>query len=100
MQHVGLADPAVTRVAAIVHDLDLKDGRFGAVDAPTVGAVIDGLQLAYADDDELLEQGMVLFDALWRAFGRLTRLSGPRKVARAARASSNVRKSVSRRKKR
>jgi hypothetical protein len=96
----GLADPAVTRVAAIVHDLDLKDGRFGAVDAPTIGAVIDGLQLAYADDDELLEQGMVLFDALWRAFGRLTHLSGPRKVARATRASRTGRTRVSRKTKR
>lgn len=58
------------RVAAIVHDLDLKDGRFGAPEAPTVGQLIDGLQLSHDSDDELLEHGMGLFDALYRAFTR------------------------------
>ena len=48
----------MARIAAIVHDLDLKDGRFGAPEAATVGTVIEGLQLAHADDDALLSQGM------------------------------------------
>lgn len=64
----GITDPAVARLAAIVHDLDLKDGRFGAADAPTVGHIIDGLQLAHESDDELLERGVSLFDALHRAY--------------------------------
>jgi hypothetical protein len=63
-----LHDAALTRVAAIVHDLDLKDGRFGAPEASTVGAMIDGLQLAHHRDTELLAQGMALFDALYRSF--------------------------------
>ena len=53
----GIRDPAVARIAAIVHDLDLKDGRFGAPEATTVGTLIEGLQLATADDDTLLERG-------------------------------------------
>ena len=51
--------PAIKRLAQIVHDLDLKDGRFGAPEAATVGAVIEGLQLAHEDDDALLAQGIV-----------------------------------------
>jgi hypothetical protein len=78
----GVADPAVGRVAAIVHDLDLKDGRFGAPEAATVGGVIEGLQLAHADDHELLAQGVALFEALYRTFDRSARTSGPRPVAR------------------
>ena len=77
-----IRDAAVTRVAAIVHDLDLKDGRFGAPEAPAIGAVIEGLQLAYADDDALLEQGMTLFDALYRSFEQSGRRPRPRAVAR------------------
>ena len=42
----GIARPALARIAAIVHDLDLKDSRFGAPECSTVGAIIEGLQLA------------------------------------------------------
>jgi hypothetical protein len=76
----GIDDAAVGRIAAIVHDLDLKDGRFGAPEAPSIGMVIDGLQLAYADDEGLLAQGIVLFDALYRAAERSARRTGPRAV--------------------
>jgi hypothetical protein len=78
-----IREPAVLRIAAIVHDLDLKDGRFGAPEGGTVAAMIDGLQLAYADDDALLEQGMTLFDSLYRSFAQSVRSGGPRPLARA-----------------
>jgi hypothetical protein len=78
----GLDDPALRRVAAIVHDLDLKDGRFGAADAPAIGRAIDGLRLAQADDHRLLADGMTLFEALYLAFAEDARASGPRPLAR------------------
>ena len=62
----GLHDAAVTRIAAIVHDLDLKDGRFGAPDAALVGTLVDGLGRAHQDDAVLLQHGITLFDALYR----------------------------------
>jgi hypothetical protein len=78
----GIDEPAVARIAGIVHDLDLKDGRFGAPECGTVGAMIEGLQLACGDDDVLLEQGMTLFDSLYRSFQRAGRPTGPRPMAR------------------
>ena len=78
----GIAGPALSRIAAIVHDLDLKDGRFGAPECSTVGAMIEGLQLAYQHDDALLEQGMTLFDSLYRSFEQSSRATGPRVAAR------------------
>lgn len=78
----GIADQAVVRVAAIVHDLDLKDGRFGATEAETIGALIDGLRLAHADDHELLDRGMGLFESLYRTFAQATKQLRPRQVAR------------------
>jgi hypothetical protein len=77
-----IREPAIGRIAAIVHDLDLKDGRFGAPEAATVAAMIEGLQLAYADDAALLEQGMTLFDSLYRSFEQAMRSAGPRPLAR------------------
>jgi hypothetical protein len=78
----GIGGRAITRIAAIVHDLDLKDGKFGAAEAPTVGALIEGLQLAHVEDAALLEQGMMLFESLYRAFDRPAKRAGPRAVAR------------------
>ena len=75
-------DSAVNRVAAVVHDLDLKDSRFGAPEAATVGAVIEGLQLAHADDHALLTQGIALFEALYKSFEQSTRTAQPRALVR------------------
>lgn len=78
----AIHEPAVARIAAIVHDLDLKDGRFAAPEAPTVGTVIEGMQLSVSEDDVLLAQGMALFESLYRAFEQSARSAGPRPVAR------------------
>jgi hypothetical protein len=86
----GIAGPALSRMAAIVHDLDLKDGRFGALECSTVGAMIEGLQLAYQNDEALLEQGMTLFDSLYRSFEHSTRATGPRVAARSRRPATST----------
>jgi hypothetical protein len=85
-----VAGPAFSRIAAIVHDLDLKDGRFGAPECSTVGAMIEGLQLAYQNDEALLEQGMTLFDSLYRSFEHSTRATGPRVAARSRRPATST----------
>jgi len=64
----GIAEPAVKRIAQIVHDLDLKDDRFNDQHAPTVGALVEGLRASFDDDSELLERGMTMFEALYQAF--------------------------------
>jgi hypothetical protein len=85
-----IQDAAVARIAAIVHDLDLKDNRFGAPEAATVGHLIEGLQLTHADDDALLIQGIALFDSLHRSFERSMRAAGPRPLARPRRRTPNA----------
>ena len=94
----GIAGPALSRIAAIVHDLDLKDGRFGAPECNTVGAMIEGLRLAYQNDEALLEQGMTLFDSLYRSFEQSSRATGPRVAARPRRPATSASKARQRRK--
>jgi hypothetical protein len=65
-ERFGILDRGVARIAAIVHDLDLKDGRFGSPETPTIGGLIQGLQRANSDDHLLLDRGMALFEALYR----------------------------------
>ena len=77
----AISDSAVERLAAVVHDLDLKDAKFGAAEAGTVGALVEGLQAQHADDHMLLDSGITMFEALYRAFDRAARRAGPRPVA-------------------
>jgi hypothetical protein len=62
----GLTDPRIASLAELVHDLDLKDERYGRVDAPLLGSLIEGLREQHQNDGELLAQGMAMFDALYR----------------------------------
>jgi hypothetical protein len=77
-----VSDATVHRLATIVHDIDLKDSRFSAPEAGAVGAIVDGLQALYSDDHTLLEQGIMVFEAMYRSFERAERPPRPRPVAR------------------
>jgi hypothetical protein len=56
-----------------VHDIDLKDGKFGRPEADGVRTLVAGLCAATADDDERLRRGAEIFDNLHRYF------TGPRR---------------------
>jgi hypothetical protein len=83
----SIHDAAVARLSEVVHDLDLKDGKFAAPEAVTLGAAIDGLQMSCGDDHQLLDQGIILFEAMYRSFSQHGRPPRPRAVAKTARAS-------------
>ena len=68
MARFGIDDAPVVSVARVVHDLDLKEHRYGMPESAAVSRLVDGLRAAYPDDAELLEQGMVMIDALYRSF--------------------------------
>jgi hypothetical protein len=67
-ERFAIREPAVTRLAAIVHDLDLKDDRFKAAETATVAALIEGLQRTSGDDHTLLERGMTMFESLYQSY--------------------------------
>ena len=66
---VGLPDKAVGAIAEIVHDLDLKDGKYGREEAAGVRVMLDGLMARTSDDEERIERALVLFDNLHEALG-------------------------------
>jgi hypothetical protein len=77
----GLADRKLEDIAEIVHDVDLKDEKFGRNEAPGVERLVTGLILANPRDQDRLERGLILFDELFQSFrGRNPNLSkGARK---------------------
>lgn len=73
VRRFGLADPAVRAVAEIVHDLDLKDVRYGRAEAAGVGQAVAVITAAHPSDEARLERGAALFDELYAAQGGATR---------------------------
>src|SRR5215213_10778734 len=66
----GLAEnPALGEIAEIVHDIDVKDGKFNRLEATGVNAVIRGLAEVYRDDSERLKECLPVFDGLVELFG-------------------------------
>lgn len=59
-------DPAIARIAAIVHCLDV--GGVPLAEAPGIEAVLAGARAAAADDDKLLADASKIFDSLYRNF--------------------------------
>lgn len=63
----GIRDAAVARLAKIVHNLDLKDDKFHAPEAIVVGGLVEGLRKMHRDDGQLLQEGIKMFEALYRS---------------------------------
>jgi hypothetical protein len=59
---------AIERIGQIVHNLDLKDKQYQVPEEAVVGRLVEGLRQVYQDDQELLERGMDMFEALYRSF--------------------------------
>jgi hypothetical protein len=64
----GIDDPALQAIAEIVHDIDLKDSKFGREEAAGVASLLSGVAAANASDVERVAQGEPVFDNLYRYF--------------------------------
>ena len=62
------SDPALQRIAEIVHDVDCKDGKFARDEAAGLASMVRGIAASHAEDADRLDAGMVLFDGLYAAF--------------------------------
>jgi hypothetical protein len=72
IQRCGLKDAALTAIAEIVHDIDLKDAKYGREEASGIARVIAGIAMATADDNQRIARGTETFDSLY-AYFRQTR---------------------------
>jgi hypothetical protein len=65
LKSFGLEGKALTFISEIVHDIDIKDGKFAVPDAHTVEMILKGIRNRALSDSETLEQGMAIFEALY-----------------------------------
>ncbi len=68
-----LSQPALEKLAAMVHDADLHDQKFRPPEAPGLDAVIRGLGMVIENDHELLRYTDRLYDGLYAWLGQPAR---------------------------
>jgi len=65
----GLADPALARMAAIVHGADLPHGNDAPTESAGVEAVFDGIRDSELSDGDRLARGSAVCEALYAYCG-------------------------------
>jgi len=66
----GITDPALRPIAEIVHDIDLKDGKFGRAETTGIDKLIAGIAMAHKEDEDRLERARAVFDDLYEYYRR------------------------------
>jgi hypothetical protein len=70
LRRFDLSDPALKPLAEIVHDIDLKDSKFGRAEVPGLDRLIAGIAMANGEDEGRLAHGSAVFDGLYEYFKR------------------------------
>jgi hypothetical protein len=65
IQRFQIQDHALGPMAEVVHDIDLKDEKFGRRETVGFNALLTGLVAMQADDDRRMTEGFKLFDTLY-----------------------------------
>ena len=68
LDRIGVDDPALRAIAEIVHDIDLKDGKFGREQASGIAHVIAGICMSQADDLARIERASAVLDDIYNHF--------------------------------
>ena len=65
IKRARLRDRRLTRLAELVHEADLRDGKFPHDGARGIDLAIRALLAASPDDHQVLAQGMSMFEGLY-----------------------------------
>ncbi len=61
-------DPALARVAEIVHEMDIKDGKYSSPETKGVQRMLAGMLVATPADEDRLDRGFAMLDDLYQSF--------------------------------
>lgn len=68
LSRAGLDDPALSAIGEIIHDIDLKDAKFGREEMVGIRTVMAGIAAAHRDDEQRLARGGAVLDDLYEYF--------------------------------
>ena len=70
IERLNFHDRALNLMAEVIHDIDLKDTKFGRTETDGVRAILTGLVVAQPDDHLRMKEGFALFENLYAYFHR------------------------------
>jgi hypothetical protein len=73
LEHGALKDPTVRAIGEIIHDIDLKDDKFGRTEVAGIRTLIEGISVATKDDSERIAHGTEVFNNLYEYFKKRRR---------------------------
>jgi hypothetical protein len=73
LDRCGLKDAALRAIAEIIHDIDLKDGKFGRTEVAGIRTLIEGIGAATSDDTQRIARGTEVFNDLYEYFRKKRR---------------------------
>jgi hypothetical protein len=65
LQCAGLDNPALNAIGEIIHDIDLKDGKYGREETAGIRTIMSGIAAAHAEDGQRLARGAAVLDDLY-----------------------------------
>jgi hypothetical protein len=73
LERGALKEPALRAIAEIIHDIDLKDDKFGRTEVAGIRTLIEGISVATKDDTERIARGADVFNNLYEYFKKKRR---------------------------
>ena len=70
LERAGLSDKALSAIAQIIHNLDLKDGKFDRPQTAGIGHIIEGICESQSEDAARIARGSAMLDDLYARFRR------------------------------
>jgi hypothetical protein len=73
LERGGLKDAALRAIAEIIHDIDLKDEKFGRTEVAGIRTLIEGIRAGAKDDSKRIARGTEVFNDLYEYFRKKRR---------------------------
>lgn len=70
LDRMGIEDAALRAISEVVHDIDLKDAKFGLRESDGIAVVVAAIALAHSSDDARVARGSALFEDLYAYYQR------------------------------
>lgn len=61
----GLKDKTIKKIAELVHELDMKDGKYNVPEAQGIEDILTGIRKTAKNDAKILEKGITVFEMLY-----------------------------------
>jgi hypothetical protein len=70
IKRLGLQDRGLLPLAEVIHDIDLKDTKYGRAETDGLNALLTGLVASQPDDDQRMTEGIQIIENLYAYFQR------------------------------